>query len=234
MKDTNDIWLNDLAPPGWGPSTSDPKPERANWVRYYDGRFTAEYQGEEIEFFGHVLNANTRDDLLWELGVLRVEPYDFSQHKTSFFRARRKDPRFVLHSSGKPIARENFIVHEYTREDIMEIHINALNEQKDLAFLTGYKYGNHTFDLRFRHISYMSLLGLRASHDAIPDDFEWFDQDGNLVPMSQDTVVDFVSKMTDYIRKVEVTAHGILNEMAKIDDLVELAHYEVKLNERLF
>ena len=58
--------------------------------------------------------------------------------------------------------------------------------------------------------------------------------DGNIVPMNQDTVVDFCGKITDYIRKVELTAHEILNEMAKIEDLVELAHYEVNLYDRLF
>jgi hypothetical protein len=240
MKDTpleeEDVWLNDLAPDHWrGPTKSNgSEPVRARWVRYNDGCFTAEYHTEEIDFFGHVLNKDTRDDLLWELGVLRVEPYDFSVHKHTFFKAVRNQPRFVLHASGRPIAREDFTVHVHTRGDVMDVHLNTLNQQKDIVFLRGFKHNNHTFDLRFRHISYMSLLGLRASHNNIPEDFEWFDMDGNIVPMNQDTVVDFCGKITDYIRKVELTAHEILNEMAKIEDLVELAHYEVNLYDQLF
>ena len=237
MKDSanevqDDIWMNDLAPSDWKGSSwkSDlVRQQQAYWVRYSDGVFSAEYCDAEIEYCGHKLNGSTRDDLLWELGVFRVKPYDFSQHKHMFYKAKRQQQRFTLCPRGKAEATEAFWIHEFSHGDVMDIHLSEINEQKDALFLHGFTYGNHVFDLRFRHISYMSLLGLRANNNSIPDDFEWFDRDGNLVPMNQETVINFVAKMTDYIKDVELRTHKVIKEMSGIEDLVELANYKVQL-----
>lgn len=241
----DDFWVNSMAPREWRGHHNSVRFDKEkyekewrkvkgpSWVRYMDGRFTAEYSDEIINFHGHTLGPDTYDDKLWEVGVLRVVPFNFEKYKHKFHKAYRMDPRYRLAGDGRPLAIENFEVKEYERHDIMSHKNDTLNWCKDLIFAKGFNFRNRNFDLRFRQISYISLLGLRASHNDIPEDFEWYDAEGQTVTMNKETLVAFCREVTDYVRKVEQGALRYLNKLEKIDDLVQLANLRINADDLL-
>ena len=77
------------------------------------------------------------------------------------------------------------------------------------------------------------MLGLRASHNDIPEDFEWYDSSGRTVIMNEKTMVKFCKHVTDYVRKVESNAIQYLNYLETIEDLVQLANLRLEPDDLL-
>ena len=241
----DDFWVNSMAPRSWVGNPVGSKKDKEKykkqwkhvpgpkWVRYMDGRFTAEYVDPVINFHGHILDENTYDSKLWELGILRVVPFNFDKYKHTFHKAYRMDPRYRLAGDGSPNAIEHFEVHEFGKEEIMSYKQDHLDWAKDVIWARGFEFGNRHYDLKFRNIAYISLLGLRASHNDIPEDFEWYDSSGRTVIMNEKTMVKFCKHVTDYVRKVESNAIQYLNYLETIEDLVQLANLRLEPDDLL-
>ena len=86
--------------------------------------------------------------------------------------------------------------------------------------------GNVTYDLRFRNLSYLSIMSTLIASGNFPKDFHWFDVSGNRVPLSKDDCLELIGATARFILDLETRAGETLRQMEAITDRDELSRFD--------
>lgn len=197
------------------------------WISYKNGQFGAVYPGDEIEYGDMVINESTPDQVLFTIGILRVReiPPEFPDIPHYIVQG----PIYEFANDGVAEVTERFELRYKTLQDIKDEKLNEWYISKDNLLRNGVTYKGARYDLRFRNISYLALLSSLIVNDQYPEDFNWFDAEGNVVPLSKDDCLGLIKEATQKIVHLETTATKMLKKIEGITDIHELIKTEIVL-----
>lgn len=199
------------------------------WIAYKNGKFGAVYYGDEIEYGDQILNKDTPDQILFTVGVLRLKeiPPEFPDLPRYIVQG----PIYEFASDGVAEVTERFEYRYETLEEIRDKKINEWYVSKDKLLRNGITYKGARYDLRFRNISYLALLSSLIVNDQYPENFDWFDADGNVVPLSKEDCIGLIKEATQKIVHLETTATKMLKKIEGIADIHELIKADIVLKD---
>lgn len=199
------------------------------WIAYKNGQFGAVYHGDEIEYGDDVINESTPDQTLFTIGILRLKeiPPEFPDLPRYVVQG----PIYEFAGDGVAEVTERFVYRYETLQEIRDRKINEWYLSKDNLLREGVTYKGARYDLRFRNISYLALLASLITNDQYPENFDWFDGDGNVVPLSKEDCLGLIKEATAKIVQLEAAATKMLKKIEGITDVHELIKTEIVLKE---
>lgn len=202
--------------------------KKNRWIKYLNGRFSAVYEGDSCRANGYEVDLDTPDDKLWEAGILRLyEEEDIEVKDPKLVKHKISGPYYILDTTGKAAAVEKWEWAYDTFEAIQESLLNDLFKSRDFALKDGIEFKGHIFDMRFRNLSYISIISTLINNDRFEDDFTWADKDGKLVEFTKDEFLDFSLEVANKIRKLEYNFGLIQEEIMNIDNSYDLQNYSI-------
>jgi hypothetical protein len=197
------------------------------WIEFKQGRFGGIFLSESLSYNGHLVDENTHDEILLELGVLRLKevPPEFPDLPYVI----TEGPIYKLAEDGSAEVYENFTYRYETIEEIRQRKLNEWYIGKDRSLREGVTYNGSRYDLRFRNISYLSLLSTLISNDKYPEDFEWFDAEGNITPLSKEDCLGLIKEAIKKIYQLEISAVKKLKKIEGITDIRELLNTNISI-----
>ena len=199
----------------------------SHWVRYLNGQLGGIYEGEEIKFGDHILNSKTPDDVLFEIGVLRlkiIEP-EFPDIPHIIVQG----PIYEFAKDGTPTVTQRYVYEYINIEELRREKMQSWYYQKDQLLRNGLEYNGRVYDMRFRNIAYLTLLATLINNNRYPEDFKWFDKSGSTFLLSKEDCLNLIEKAIALIITIEQKAQLILNKIESTTDLKELANLDVTI-----
>lgn len=194
------------------------------WIRYLDGQFGGVYLGDVIEIGDYRLDENTPDEILFEAGVLRLVG-ELPEHP-DVPHTIIQGPFFKISEDGSATVTERYTYRYETFEEVKQQKMQEWYLAKDISLKDGLTVGNVTYDLRFRNLSYLSIMSTLIASGKFPDDFHWFDVNGNRVPLSKDDCLELIEASARFILDLETRAGETLKQMEAITDRDELGRFD--------
>jgi len=201
----------------------------SRWIAYKNGQFGAVYHDEKLEFDQITLDESTPDQMLFTVGILRLTtiPPEFPDIPHYIVQG----PIYEFVGDGTATVTERFIYRYTTFEEIRQQKIQEWYVSKDNVLRKGVAYNGAIYDLRFRNISYLSLLSSLIVNDQYPDNFKWFDVDGNVVTLNKNDCLELIKLAAQKIVRMETKATTMLKKLEGITDIHELMRIEIILEE---
>lgn len=195
------------------------------WIKYKNGSFGGVYEGDEIRWPRKnkediVLDLNTDDQVLFTYGILRLkkeEPaFPNRPHK-------RTGPVYRFVNDGKAEVVETW---DYTYDTFDQIKQSTLEDwfhDKDTISSRGVEYNGRKYDCRFRNLSHLAVIASLIPLGEYPENFEWFDADGNTFLFPKEDCIGLLKTTASTIVKLEEEAlveYKRINDIKDIDELI--------------
>jgi hypothetical protein len=201
------------------------------WIKFVNGKFSAVYRGDKINANGYTVTVDSTDEELFEAGILRLySEEDLDPVDPELDRVIVGGPFYTLDPNGKAAAIERW---QWAYEDIEEIKFNLIQSgynMRDQLLKDGVEFKGHTFDLRFRNLSYMSLIATLINNDKFEESFSWYSSDGKLVEFTKEEFLEFFYKITTEIRDMEHKFYLLAQKIEKIDNRFDLRNFNILEN----
>jgi hypothetical protein len=195
------------------------------WIEFKDGKFWGVWQGDVLEYAGNIVDANTTDSELFAMGLLRLTelPNEYANTPGVVLTG----PIYELAVDGSANVTIRYDCHIHPFDEIKRRKLQELFFAKDEWLKDGVTYNGHVFDLRFRNIAYLSILATLITSGKYPEDFYWFDQDGNVVPLPADDCLGLIEAAANCIVDVEQRAIAALQELEQYTEVEQLLAHNI-------
>jgi len=201
-----------------------------SWIKYKNGVFGGVYEGDEIRWPRKgkediVLDLNTDDQVLFTYGILRLKKEDPAFPNRPY---RKFGPKYEFVHDGKAEVVEKW---EYLYDSFDDIKRNKIHEwymNKDTIAQHGVTYNGRKYDIRFRNVGYLSMLGNLISLNEYPEDFHFFDSEGNVFPFSKEDCIGLIKEIATAFVKLEEKSMAEYKHIVSIKDIDELCAYQVQ------
>lgn len=194
------------------------------WIKFKNGQFGPMYLGDEIDYFGTVLNHETPDEVLINIGVYRLIQFSMDTPHTIL-----SGPTYRLDNSGKPLVYENFEVNQYTIEEVKRIKKQEIFFAKDEYLKNRFDFNGKLYDLRFRNLAYLSIIAILIHNDRYPEEFLWPTADNIIVRLDKNEALDLIEKVALFISDLEQKSILVIERLNAISDITEAANFNVTI-----
>lgn len=190
------------------------------WIEFKDGKFWGVWQGDVLEYNSHLVQTDTPDSKLFEIGLLRLNemPNDYLGIPGVVLTG----PIYELATDGSANVNMRYEYHVAPFDEIKRQKLQELFFAKDEWLKDGVTYNGHVFDLRFRNIAYLSILSTLIASGKYPEDFYWFDRNGNVVLLPADDCLGLIEAAAICIVDVEKRASDALRELEQYTEVEQL------------
>ncbi len=200
------------------------------WIRYKNGEFGGVYEGETITFkFGdepYVVTPETDDQILFTIGCLRLKKSE-PAHKNRPYHI-KMGPHYVFANDGSAEVTETWDYDYHEFEDVKRLKLDEWHRRKDRFLCSGIKWEGRSFDMRYRNLSHLSILAALIRTGSYPENFEWFDADGNTFPLNEEQCISLMLATATQIKDLEVSFLEEFKYINSIVDIDELCNYQFK------
>ncbi len=207
------------------------------WIGYKNGQFRGVYEGDSVTFtFGkdkngkpreYIVTPETEDQVLFTIGCLRLKeskpkypnrPYSIIGH----------GPRYEFVNDGKAEVVETYHYEYHGFQQVLKAKIDDWFIHKDYVLSYGIKWNGRRFDMRYRNIAHLSLLASLIPLGEYPENFEWFDADGNTFLLDAKDCTALLRTAAICIKNLEISFLEEYKHINSIIDIDELIAYQFK------
>jgi hypothetical protein len=194
------------------------------WIRFKDGQFGPLYIGDEINYFGTVLNQETPDEVLIDIGVYRLIQFSMDTPYTMI-----TGPTYRLDGTGKALVYEEFEVYQHTIEDVKRNKTQELFSNRAAYLQNKFHFNGKTYDLRFRNLSYLAILSTLINNDRYPENFVWTTVDNEAISINKNEALDLIEQTAVFISDLEQKLIIMRQNLDALTDITEIANFDVTI-----
>lgn len=195
------------------------------WIEFKDGKFWGVWQGDFIEYNGNLVRTDTPDNELFAIGLLKLT--EVPNEYQNLPGVTVTGPVYELATDGSANVTMRYEHHVAPFDEIKRQKLQELFFAKDEWLKDGVTYNGHVFDLRFRNIAYLSILSTLINSGKYPEEFYWFDRDGNVVPLPQEDCLGLIEAAAIGIVDVEKRASDALRELEQYTEVDQLLAHNI-------
>jgi hypothetical protein len=198
------------------------------FIKCVGGEMSAVYETGDKGYITHKgvqVSEDIPDEVLFSIGLRRLETEEPTTPNAQIVAG----PFYRPSEDGSATAIQ---YHQFSVPDLNTLRAEKLAEHyagKDMVMQKGINYKGNNFDLRFRNICYMTLMLSLVNNDALPEDFTWYTTEGELVPMSKEECVTFITLVVGKVKELELKSIEVLKKMNAIDNVDDLFKFDPKI-----